>query len=44
MTEKLFGTDGIRGVANKYPISCEIALKIGRAAGLIVKKMEISQL
>jgi phosphoglucosamine mutase len=38
MVKKLFGTDGIRGVANKYPISCEIALKIGRAAGLLVKK------
>ena len=38
MTEKLFGTDGIRGVANKYPISCEIALNLGRAVGLLVKK------
>lgn len=38
MKEKLFGTDGIRGVANKYPISCEIALKIGRAAGSLAKK------
>lgn len=38
MVKKLFGTDGIRGVANKFPISCEIALKIGRAAGLLVKK------
>lgn len=38
MAEKLFGTDGIRGVANLYPISCEIALKIGRATGLIVQK------
>ncbi len=38
MGEKLFGTDGIRGVANKYPISSEIALKLGRATGLFVKK------
>ncbi|MCP3890501.1 MAG: phosphoglucosamine mutase, partial [Desulfobulbaceae bacterium] len=38
MTEKLFGTDGIRGVANQYPISCEIALKTGRAAGHLVKR------
>ncbi|MCK5312230.1 MAG: phosphoglucosamine mutase [Desulfobacteraceae bacterium] len=38
MNKKLFGTDGIRGVANKYPISCEIALKLGRAVGLLVKK------
>ena len=28
---KLFGTDGIRGVANEYPITCEMAVDIGRA-------------
>ncbi|BBO87632.1 phosphoglucosamine mutase [Desulfosarcina ovata] len=28
---KLFGTDGIRGVANQYPLDCETALKAGRA-------------
>ena len=28
---KLFGTDGIRGIANEYPITCEIAMDIGRA-------------
>jgi phosphoglucosamine mutase len=28
---KLFGTDGIRGVANEYPMTPEMALKIGRA-------------
>lgn len=38
MNKKLFGTDGIRGVANKYPISCEIALRIGRAVGFLVTK------
>ena len=27
---KLFGTDGIRGVANEYPITCEMAMDIGR--------------
>jgi phosphoglucosamine mutase len=30
---KLFGTDGIRGVANQYPMTCEVALAIGRALG-----------
>jgi phosphoglucosamine mutase len=30
---KLFGTDGIRGVANEYPMTPEMALKFGRAAG-----------
>lgn len=30
---KLFGTDGIRGTANQYPVTAEIALKLGMAAG-----------
>lgn len=29
---KLFGTDGIRGVANIDPVTAEVALKLGRAA------------
>lgn len=29
---KLFGTDGVRGKANQYPITPEIAVRIGRAA------------
>ncbi|HVO29657.1 MAG TPA: phosphoglucosamine mutase, partial [bacterium] len=29
---KLFGTDGVRGVANVYPMTAEIALQLGRAA------------
>ena len=28
---RLFGTDGIRGVANQYPMTAEIALALGRA-------------
>lgn len=28
---KLFGTDGIRGAANEYPITPEMALRVGRA-------------
>jgi len=28
---KLFGTDGIRGKANKYPMTAEMALNVGRA-------------
>ena len=30
---KLFGTDGIRGEANVYPMTAEVALKIGAAVG-----------
>lgn len=34
MTERAyFGTDGIRGKANAYPMTAEIALKVGLAAG-----------
>ncbi|MBT8373360.1 MAG: phosphoglucosamine mutase [Deltaproteobacteria bacterium] len=32
---KLFGTDGIRGVANEYPITCEMATNIGRAVAYL---------
>ncbi len=35
---KLFGTDGIRGRANFYPITCELALKTGQAVGLFAQK------
>lgn len=34
MTRKYFGTDGIRGRANTYPMTPDIALKVGMAAGL----------
>lgn len=33
MTRKLFGTDGVRGRANSYPMTAEMALKLGQAAG-----------
>lgn len=31
MTRKLFGTDGIRGVANTYPMTAEVAVQLGQA-------------
>src|SRR5438309_12076182 len=34
---KLFGTAGLRGVANVEPITSEIALKLGRAAAYVFK-------
>ena len=34
--EKLFGTDGIRGVANHFPMTPEMMVKIGRAVGNII--------
>jgi phosphoglucosamine mutase len=33
MARKLFGTDGIRGTANKEPMTAETALKVAMAAG-----------
>ncbi len=33
MARKLFGTDGIRGTANQPPMTAEIALRLGLAAG-----------
>ena len=34
---KIFGTDGVRGRANSYPMTVEIALALGRAAGKIFR-------
>jgi len=31
VTRRLFGTDGIRGVANTFPMTAEVALQLGRA-------------
>ena len=33
MSKRLFGTDGVRGRANSYPMTAEMALKLGAAAG-----------
>ena len=35
---KLFGTDGIRGIANEYPMTAEMALNIGRATARLFKQ------
>src|ERR1700722_11941932 len=34
MQRKYFGTDGVRGEANKWPMDPETVLKIGMSAGL----------
>ncbi|GAA0776621.1 phosphoglucosamine mutase [Roseibium denhamense] len=34
---KFFGTDGIRGQANTHPMTADMALKVGMAAGLVFK-------
>ncbi len=33
MSRKLFGTDGVRGRANSWPMTAELALRLGAAAG-----------
>ncbi|MGA3305854.1 MAG: phosphoglucosamine mutase [Stellaceae bacterium] len=37
-TRSLFGTDGIRGIANAEPMTAETALQVAMAAGLILKR------
>ncbi|HON55580.1 MAG TPA: phosphoglucosamine mutase [bacterium] len=37
---KLFGTDGVRGIANIYPMTVEVAMQIGRAVAYIAKRKE----
>src|SRR5437016_1367052 len=34
---KLFGTDGIRGLANEFPVTGEVAMAVGRAAAYVLK-------
>ena len=36
---KLFGTDGIRGVANKYPMTTDIAMKVGLSTAHVFKNL-----
>ena len=36
--KKLFGTDGIRGVANEYPMTAEIAMNAGRAIAYLSQR------
>jgi phosphoglucosamine mutase len=37
LSRKLFGTDGVRGVANVHPMTSEMALRLGRALAYIVR-------
>lgn len=34
MSKRYFGTDGIRGRANRFPMTPEVAMKVGMAAGM----------
>jgi phosphoglucosamine mutase len=37
---KLFGTDGVRGLANEYPMTAEMSLNIGRAVAHLFKRKD----
>lgn len=37
MNQKLFGTDGIRGLANQFPMTGEIAMAVGRAVAFVLR-------
>ena len=39
---RLFGTDGIRGEAGKYPLTAENILKLAKASSLVLKKKKDS--
>lgn len=43
MTRKIFGTDGVRGTANSYPMTAEMALKIGAAVGRHFRRDGLNQ-
>src|SRR5438874_7467875 len=34
---RLFGTDGVRGVANVYPMTAEVAMGLGRALAYLIR-------
>jgi phosphoglucosamine mutase len=36
MTHNVFGTDGVRGRANTYPMTSELALRLGMVAGTVL--------
>src|SRR4051812_10362073 len=39
MAQKLFGTDGIRGMANEFPMTGEVAMAVGRAIAFVLNKL-----
>jgi phosphoglucosamine mutase len=37
MHPRLFGTDGVRGVANVFPMTAEVAMQLGRALAYLIR-------
>ncbi|MFZ3229178.1 MAG: phosphoglucosamine mutase [Pseudobdellovibrio sp.] len=40
--QKLFGTDGIRGTSNQFPMIPDVVVKIGQAIGYLIRTKKIS--
>ncbi len=38
---KLFGTDGIRGTANQYPMTPDMVVKVGQAVGYLLQRQAL---
>jgi phosphoglucosamine mutase len=38
---RLFGTDGIRGTANQYPMTPEMVTRVGQALGYLLEKQDL---
>ena len=38
MTRRLFGTDGIRGLANTYPMTADARCALGKSAGQLFRR------
>ena len=39
MSQRLFGTDGVRGKANEHPMTAEIALALGIPVGTVKSRL-----
>lgn len=39
MARKMFGTDGIRGAANRFPMTPDVVLRVGQALGMLLIQM-----
>ena len=38
MADQFFGTDGVRGTANKFPMNADTVLRIGMATGTLYRR------
>lgn len=43
MSKQLFGTDGIRGKANQWPITPEVGMRVGRAVARVLNAQMLGQ-